>query len=54
MGTSFYTIVCSTVQHLIRQEEDVKDCRTYANPDHDDDDGDAAEERGLGCQLYKG
>jgi hypothetical protein len=25
MGTSFYTIVCSTMHHLIRQEEDVKD-----------------------------
>jgi hypothetical protein len=42
---------CATSHQTGRRREG---CRTYANPDHDDDDGDAAEERGLGCQLYKG
>lgn len=54
MGTYFYTIERSTMHQLIKQREHVKGRQTYDNPEQNDDDSDAAEERGHGCQLYKG
>jgi hypothetical protein len=47
LGTSSYTNVRSTVQHLVKQDKRVNGSRTYANPDKYDNDTNATEERCL-------
>ena len=42
------------MQHLVRQEGHMKESQTYTNPDENDENSSAAEERGLSCQLYNG
>ena len=52
--TFFYTIVRSTMQHLVKQERHVKASRTYPNPYKHDNNTNATEDRGFGGQLYMG
>jgi hypothetical protein len=51
LGTSSYTNVRSTVQHLVKQDKHVNGSRTYANPDKYDDDTNATEGRCFSRQL---
>jgi hypothetical protein len=51
LGSSSYTNVCSTVQHLVKQDKHVNGSRTYANPDKYGDDTNAAKDRCFSCQL---
>jgi hypothetical protein len=50
LGTS-YTDVCSTVQHLVKQDKHVNGSRKYANPDEYDADTDPAKDRCCSRQL---
>jgi hypothetical protein len=51
LGTSSYTNVRYTVQHLVKQDKHVNGSRTYANPDKYDDDTNATKGRRSSRQL---
>ena len=51
MGTSSYTNVRSTAQHLVKLDKHVKGSRTYTNPDKYDDDTNATKQRYFNRQL---
>jgi hypothetical protein len=51
LGTSSYTNVRSTVEHIVKQDKHVKESQTYANPDEYDNDTDATKDRCFGRQL---
>jgi hypothetical protein len=51
LGTSSYTNVRYTVQHLVKQGKHVNGSRTYANPDKYDDDTNATKGRCFSRQL---
>ena len=51
LGTSSYTTVRSTVQHLVKQGQHVNGNRTYANPDKCNDDTNATKGRRFSPQL---
>ena len=50
-GTSSYTNVRSTVQHLVKQNKHVNGSRTYAHPDKYDDDTNVTKGRCFSRQL---
>ena len=49
LETSSYTTARSTMQHLVKQERNMKENRTYPDPDKYDDDTNATNERCFGC-----
>jgi len=51
LGTPSYTKVRSTMQHLVKRDEQVNGRRTYANPDKYDDDTNATKDRCLSRKL---